>query len=285
LVENVDSGVIFMSEAKYVQSVNRPHTVESLTEDFSRVGLREGMTVIVHSSLSSLGYVVGGPVAVIRALMNVVTPEGTIVMPTFTADNTDPSKWMNPPVPESWWQIIRDHMPAYDPAYTPTRKMGKVVEVFRNMPGVIRSPHPVQSFAAWGKHAEWIIRDHSLDFPFGDRSPLARIYDLDGQVLLIGVGYDSNTSFHLGEYRSGVLPEVTEGAAMLVDGKRQWVRFREQEMQTDRFEQVGKEFEEGFPVRKARIGAGEVRLFSQRSAVDFAAEWFRKGKHLTGEKR
>ena len=58
------------------------------------------------------------------------------------------------------------------------------------------------SFAAWGKHAEFVTDGHSLDNGLGETSPLARVYDLDGYVLLLGVDYDSNTSFHLAEYRA-----------------------------------------------------------------------------------
>lgn len=115
------------------------------------------MTIIVHSSLSSMGWVCGGGVAVVQALMDVVSEEGTIVMPTHTVDNSDPSEWENPPAPEDWWSIIRENMPAYHPDFTPTRAMGKIVEVFRTYPDVKRSHHPTYSFAAWGKHADYIL--------------------------------------------------------------------------------------------------------------------------------
>lgn len=106
------------------------------------MGLEEGMVVIVHSSLSAFGWICGGPVTVVQAFMDSVGEEGTIVMPTQTADNSDPSGWQNPPVPQEWWPIIREEMPAFDPEVTPTRGMGKVVEAFRTYPGVKRSVHP-----------------------------------------------------------------------------------------------------------------------------------------------
>lgn len=77
------------------------------------------MTVLVHSSLSSIGWVNGGAVAVIQALIDVVTEEGTIVMPSQSVELSDPKEWGNPPVPEEWWDIIRESMPAYNSNYTP----------------------------------------------------------------------------------------------------------------------------------------------------------------------
>ena len=76
-----------------------PVTVHSLMADLQAIGLRPGSTIIVHSSLSTLGWVSGGPVAVVLALENVLTPAGTLVMPTHSGDLSDPAQWQHPPVP------------------------------------------------------------------------------------------------------------------------------------------------------------------------------------------
>jgi aminoglycoside 3-N-acetyltransferase len=81
-----------MTEGNTIERMERPNTRTSLREDFIKLGLESGMVVIIHSSLSSLGWVCGGPVAVIQALMDVVGEEGTIVMPTQSAGNSDPSE-------------------------------------------------------------------------------------------------------------------------------------------------------------------------------------------------
>lgn len=262
-----------MSESKAIEAADSPRTRQSLAADLRRLGLRAGSVVLVHSSLSRLGWVCGGPVAVVQALMDVITPEGTLVMPTHSGDYSDPARWGNPPVPESWWQTIRDTMPAFDPRYTPTRGMGAIVEVFRKWPGVVRSNHPAVSFAAWGKQAQFVTANHELDYGLGEGSPLARIYDLDGWVLLLGAGYDSNTSYHLAEYRApGSVPEDL-GGPLLVEGRRRWVEFKDIEIDSDVFPEIGARMEALQAVRIGPVGSAQARYFSQREAVDFAQEW------------
>lgn len=160
-----------------------------------------GTTVLVPTSLSSRSWVCGGPVALIGALEEAVRPFGVLVMPTHSGDVSDPSGWQNPPVPARWREEILRSMPPYDPEFTPTRGMGVLPELFRTQATVLRSTHPHLSSAAWGTEALSVVADHSLECGLGEGSPLARIYDRDGWVLLLGVGYDKNTSFHLGESR------------------------------------------------------------------------------------
>ncbi|HEY6407369.1 MAG TPA: AAC(3) family N-acetyltransferase [Ktedonobacteraceae bacterium] len=245
----------------------------SLADDLRALGVEAGMTLIMHSSLKSLGWVCGGPVAVIQALLDVVTSSGTIVVPTQTSDYSDPALWEHPPVPQNWWQIIYDTMPAFDPRTTPTHFMGVIVETFRTWPGVLRSEHPAVSFAAWGSRAEQIIKGHTLEYGLGEGSPLARIYDLDGWVLLLGVGYERNTSMHLAEYRAPGSEQVVLGGPILENGQRVWKNFRDIEINSDIFPEIGADFERAGQVRVGKVGSAHTRLFRQRSAVDFAQEW------------
>ena len=101
-----------MPEGQVVRKTKTLATVESLRDDFEALGIEKGMVLLVHSSLSALGWVCGGAVAVIIALQEVLGETGTLVMPTHSTDLSDPSQWENPPVPESWWQTIRETMPA-----------------------------------------------------------------------------------------------------------------------------------------------------------------------------
>src|SRR5512143_4030923 len=133
-------------ERAAIDRADAPRTRASLAADLLALGVAPGMTLLAHSSLSALGWVAGGPVAVIQALMDVVTPYGTLVMPTFTSDNSDPAMWGHPPVPAAWVPVIREHTPAFEAAITPTRMMGRIAELFRTWPGALRSDHPQSSF-------------------------------------------------------------------------------------------------------------------------------------------
>lgn len=267
-----------MSEADAVRrSKHAPVTEKWLISDLKALGVEPGSVLLDHTALSRLGWVCGGPVAVIRALTDAVHGHGTLVMPTHTGDLSDPALWENPAVPRGWWQTIRDSMPAYDPDVTPTRAMGRVAELFRTWPGVLRSTHPHVSFAAWGEQAASILDQHPLEDGLGEQSPLARIYDIDGYVLLLGAGFDANTSFHLAEYRAPMPTKerVTLGAPVIVDGHRRWKTFSDINYSSDDFGQIGRAFARHHKqsVRVGKVGEAECYLFRQREAVDFAAKW------------
>ncbi|GAA2367372.1 AAC(3) family N-acetyltransferase [Dactylosporangium salmoneum] len=262
-------------EADAVARSTRPGTVESLAHDLRALGLPEGATVVVHSSMSRLGWVAGGAQAVVLALLRVLGPDGTLVMPTHCRGLTEPSDWGNPPVPEDWWPIIRAETPAYDPGVTPTGQMGAIVECFRSFAGVRRSAHPTVSFAALGPLAERITAGHRLDDGLSEDSPLARLYDADAWVLLLGVGHDNNTSLHLAEYRADAPKQYRrQGSPILVDGERQWVEYRELAHDTSLFVPLAKDFAEiTGGEHTGPVGAGTASLTRQRALVDFGARW------------
>jgi len=268
-----------MAEAKRTELIERtgstPNTVTSLVHELRRLGIRPGSTVLVHSSLSALGWVAGGAVAVIEALIRVLEDSGTLVMPTHSADLSDPLHWTNPPVPEAWWPIVRESMPPFDPKKTPTRGMGRVPELFRNYPGVVRSGHPQLSFAAVGPRAAEITASHSLEHGLGEESPLARLYEMDAQVLLLGATHASNTSLHLAEYRAEYPTKRVriDGAPILVDGERIWVEIQDLEFEPDDFSEVGQEFIATGAVREGTVGLARAQIMSQPRLVDFAVTW------------
>ena len=270
------------TEGSVVSFTTKPNTITSLKRDFEALGVKPGAIIIMHSSLSKIGWTVGGPVSVIRALMQTLTPEGTLVMPTFTSGNSEPSKWENPPVPKSWWDTIRKEMPAFEPKITPTRGMGTIVDTFRNWPNVLRSNHPMSSFAAWGKNAKFITENHELIGDLGEGSPISRLYELDGQILLIGVSHENNSSIHLAEYRSNFPGKryTKTGCAILINNQRKWVEWEELDLNSDDFEQLGKDFESKINYKPGKIGIAETRLISLRAIVDFGVEWLKKNRKV-----
>jgi aminoglycoside 3-N-acetyltransferase len=271
-----------MSEQDLVESTPTPRTRESIARDLRALGVEAGMVLEVHSSLSKLGWVCGGPVAVVQALMDVLTEDGTLLMPTHSPNYTDPANWRHPPVPQEWWPIIYEQMPAFDPQRTPSWFMGQIVETFRTWPGVVRSSHPALSFAAWGRHAQTLTANHSLDNGLGEQSPLARLYDLHGHVLLLGVGYDSCTTLHLAEYRAPNAQPISEGGPILENGQRVWKTYRDIDLGSDQFPAIGAAFTELGLEKTGPVGSAQCILLPQRPAVDFAVEWL-TGKRTQGE--
>lgn len=267
-----------MGEAEAVAATtDGPVTEDRLVRDLEAIGVEPGSVLLVHSSLKSLGWVCGGAVAVIRALQRVVREYGTIIMPAHSGDYSDPSLWENPPVPKEWWETIRETMPAFDPETAPTRGIGRIAELFRSFPDVLRSSHPHVSFSGWGEKAVELLSDHSLEDSLGENSPLARIYDADGRILLLGAGFDSNTSFHLAEYRADYPKKerVQLGAPVLSEGHRRWKSFSDINYNSEDFAELGRAFMKSHKqeIRTGKVGMAACVLFRQRTAVDYAVRW------------
>jgi len=254
---------------------NQLITTSSLTQDLSNLGVNPGDCLLVHCAFSRVGRPYGGVQAMIEALQSCLTTAGTLVMPTHTTQLTEPSKWQNPPAPEDWWSTIRAELPAYDPERSPTLAMGALAETFRRYPNVLRSAHPHGSFAAWGKAAEQVTAGHDFPGIFGESSPLARLYELDARVLLIGVGHGNNTSLHLSEYRADFpKPYHIESAPIIVNEERRWVEGEELKIDSDDFVALGAAFAKETKLqRQGKIGKADSLLMPQPALVDFGAEW------------
>ena len=261
------------SIAQVIAESNSLRTRESLARDLEQLGVESGDRLIVHTSMRSLGWVNGGAIAYIQVLQDAVGDTGSIVMPTQSGDYSDPAGWSHPPIPAEWIAEVKRTMLAYDPAVTPTWRMGTVPELFRSLPGVFRSNHPSGSFAAWGQDAEKIVAEHGVQ-RIGEGSPVARLYDLDGRVLLVGVGYNRNTCFHFSEYRASATRYVNELMPLVVDGNVEWTEVSEIEFMDDQsLIDLGNDFEANSVVVNGLVGSAESRLFGVRDCVDFGVRW------------
>ena len=268
-----------MKEASTIAKTEKPITIDTICQGLTKLGVNRGDILLVHSSLSSLGWVCGSAQSVIIALLNVLGSNGTLVMPAHSGDLSDPAEWENPPVPKEWIQTIYENMPAFEPGKTPSRGMGCIAELFRTFPNTLRSDHPQLSFAANGRLAAEIVDGHVLTPQLGMNSPLGKMYRLGAKVLLLGVGFDSCTSFHLAESLMKEMPVKRMGTAMLENGERVWKWFDDYDYNSDDFELIGQDFERerSGKVQKGQVGNATCRLFSIIDAVDFAQLWL--GKH------
>lgn len=254
-----------------------PATVRTLAHDLRQLGVVPGSTLIVHSSLSALGWVVGGAEAVVLALENALGEAGTLMMPAYSLNAPDPATWVRPPVPEPWWRIIREEGPPFDPDLSPARRLGLVPETFRHQRGCERSAHPNDSFCARGPNAQRLLGNHRLDSAMGEGSPLARLYDLDGWVLLLGVDHSSNSSFHLAEYRArwpGKHLAPPARFRVVRDGSPTEVDVQDLDLHSDDFGRLGNDLEaQTATVRVGPVARALGHLMRQRPAVDFAVRW------------
>lgn len=251
-----------------------PNTQESLIRELSKLGLEAGITVMVHSSLGKIGWTVGGPVTVIRALFEVLGPDGTLVMPAESPSVSDPSDWNDERVNAQWYDEIREHLPVFDPLTTPTT-MGAIPEAFRTYPGTLRSNHPLVSVCANGPLACEITKEHSLEFCEGRGTPFEKLYDLDTQTLLLGVGFNRCTSLHFAESLVPQRRTTTHRYPMNVNGNRVWVESAD--MANDdgvHFPIVGDQFVSATAIRDGKVGEADSMLFSTRELVNFAESYF-----------
>jgi aminoglycoside 3-N-acetyltransferase len=248
-------------------------TRSTLAADLTALGLGWGDVVCVHSSMRALGRVLGGPVAVVQALVDVVGRHGTVVVPTHTPDNSEPSRWQAPPAPEAEWPTIRAEMPGFHPRSTPSRHMGVIAELVRTWPAARRSEHPQLSFAAIGDRAEELTHKQRLAPGFGADSPLGRLVAARGKVLLLGVGFDACSVFHVGEQRAGAAAMVEHGSAVATEGDRRWVTWADLDHDAAGFAELGAAFAATGVVSAAPVAAATAQLFPAPAAADFATDW------------
>ncbi|MGH8189377.1 MAG: aminoglycoside N(3)-acetyltransferase [Steroidobacteraceae bacterium] len=256
--------------------VPTPNTFDSLRRELRELGLDAGMTVMVHSSLGKVGWTVGGPVTVIRALLDVIGATGTLAMPAETPQVSDPSTWRDERVKAERHDTIREHLPVFDLQTTPTT-MGAIPEAFRTFPGTLRSDHPLASTCANGPLAREITAEHSFEFCEGKGTPFEKLYTLGAHTLLLGVGFNRCTSLHFAESLVPGRRTMVNRFPMVKQGKRVWVDATN--MATDNgfhFPVVGQQFVDSGAVRVGRIGDAQALFFSTRELVDFAAGYFRR---------
>lgn len=234
----------------------------TVPEQLIALGVEAGGVLVVHASFSKIAPVDGGPLGLIESLLAAVGREGTVVMPSMSDDDDHP----------------------FDVRATPCAAMGVVADTFWRLPGVLRSDSP-HAFAAFGPRAAEITAPHPLDVPHGLDSPVGRVYELDGQVLLLGVGHDANTTIHLAENLAGMRYLRPKFLTVLERGRPARFDYRELDHCCQRFSLLDEWL--GDRQRRGIVGRAESRLVRSRDVVDAALPRLREDEtvflHPSGE--
>jgi aminoglycoside 3-N-acetyltransferase len=266
--------------------VTQPNVTRSrLVADLTALGVTPGTTLMVHTRMSALGWVVGGAPTVVDALIAVLGPAGCILVLTGWEDRPPyhQDDW-----PDSARAAYREECPAFDPRVARAEvEHGRVPEALRTWPGAHHSPHPVCSFAAIGAGAASLVAGQSIDEGYGAGSPLAHLVARDGAVLMLGAPLGTVTLLHHAEYVAEAGPKrwVEYEMPVLVDGVRTWRRIRELDssrgalpyerldLEDDEFEEIGRSALEAGIGSSGPVGEAEGHLFPARALVSHAVAW------------
>jgi aminoglycoside 3-N-acetyltransferase len=221
-----------------------PVSVQDMTQQLRELGVASGGVLLMHCAFSRVKPVEHGPGGLITALQTAIGPGGTLVMPSMTDDDDQ----------------------SFDPHTTPCRHLGIVANTFWQLPEVLRSDSP-HAFAARGPDAARITAPSPLDVPHGLDSPVGRVYELDGQVLLLGVNHDDNTTIHLAESLAGVRYRRAKHVTVLKDGQITRVEYGEIDHCCQNFLLVDAWLEAEKLQRWGKVGHAEARLIRSRDIV------------------
>lgn len=256
-------------------------TTADLARDLRALGVPEGGVVMVHSSLSSLGRVLGGSPAVVRALLAALGPDGTLVMPAFSPEISDPARWPDWSLSGDELERARAHVPAFDPDTTPTT-MGTIPEAFRRWPGAVRGPHPSVSVCALGPRAGEVVAPHALEWGQGAGSPFERLTAMDASLLLLGVGFNRATLLH---YAESLVPHGRRKTRRIPLGEGAVRRWAEVPCVGDdlntHFPPIGAAYLAAGRARTGKVRAADAVLASASDLVAFASDYLAKALPLS----
>lgn len=250
-------------------------TRDDIARDLRSLGVRPGDCLMVHSSLASIGRVLGGAPEVVRALLESVGDHGTLVMPAFSPDVSDPAGWADA-IPPAELARARASVPVFDADTTPTT-MGLIPETFRRWPGTLRGTHPQVSVCARGSLAATLVEPHPLSWGQGAGSPFERLVQHDTRLLLLGVGFNRATLLHFAE---STLPQRrTKIRRIPLDGEpsRRWIEVPDVGNDLDtHFPAIGDDFIAAGRARIGRVGSARSILSSSMDLVAFAQEYLNR---------
>jgi aminoglycoside 3-N-acetyltransferase len=252
------------------------YTHRQLVDQFRSLGVSPGQVVMMHVSVKAVGHVMGGPNVILQALLDVLGADGTLMMYAGWQDIPD---FVQQLPPELRHQYYAEH-PPFDPAISRSfRDNSILVEFLRTWPGTLRSQNPEASMVALGKHAEQLTQSHSLNYGYGAESPLARLVELRGYVLMLGAPLDTITLLHHAENRARLRHKnvVHYQCPILINGVKTWVDIEDYDTGDPHddysFEAIAAEYVETRSARSGSVGDAECYLLDAVNLTAFAVDW------------
>lgn len=257
-------------------------TRQDLVRGLEAVGLRSGDLVMVHSSMRSVGPILGGPNEMIEALLAAVGDTGTVMMYVDWKDGAQSYTRTDRGPPPSPSQM--DAWPVFDPRKArAARSYGILPEFLRTWPGAVRSENPGASVTAVGARAEWICADHPLDYGYGPGSPLAKLVQAQGRVLPLGSPLENVTLLHFAEHMAR-LPDkrvIRYREKLLRRGNAEWIEIEEFDTSdpvvdaapADHFDRLMRAYLEEGDISMGMVGGARTYHFEAASLHRFAAGW------------
>jgi aminoglycoside 3-N-acetyltransferase len=258
-------------------------TRSQLVRGLHEIGVRPGGVLMLHASVRAVGWVVGGPDVVLQALLDVLGPEGTLMMYVGWEESVyEFTEW-----PEEKQRAYLEECPPFDPATSRAyRDWSILTEYLRTWPGARRSNHPEASVAAVGARADWITSDHPLQYGYGRGSPLEKLCQAGGQVLLLGAPLETLTVLHYAEHIADVPDKRIARYKMPVlrGGQRVWADFEEYDTSDgivdwegeDYFITIARAFLASGQGRSGHVGAAPSYLFAAAALVQFGVAWMER---------
>jgi aminoglycoside 3-N-acetyltransferase len=223
-------------------------THQDIVAGIRSLGVGPGDLLLVHSSLSSFGRVEGGAKIVAEALVESVSPGGTVLVPTFNYGTLP-----------------------YDPATTPSLT-GAVTDAFWRLPGARRSGHPTHAFAAIGPLAVELLRDHDDAQTLGRGSPLWKLWELDGWVLMIGCDHTANSMIHVAEAAADVPYLGRTRVGQVLRGAEMTEAIVQRPGCSHGFGVIDEPLRRAGAVRETDVGRARLTLVRARAVVDAAVD-------------
>lgn len=256
------------------------HRRSTLVSQLRDLGLRDGDLVMVHAALRAVGPVFGGPDALIDALGAAVGPSGTIAAYLDWEAPWEDFVDAGGRTLDAW----REEAVPFDPARTrAARDNGTFAEFLRTTPGARRSANPGASMAAIGARADWLTGDHPLDYGYGPGTPLARVAEARGKVLMLGAPLDTFTLLHHAEHLAQIPGKrvIRTEVPFLLDGRTVWRWIEEfdtsepvsERLPEDFIAQIVSAYEAGGGGRRGLVGDARCLLVEAADILPFAVHW------------